>query len=468
MRSNEYSPPGLEAVARVFDAFDAEVAALDPAGHDPAALLWLIQRIEKTRRLLLAGSGSAVNALAGRDPAETGGPVRKVVADVCRVSPAESRRRIKAAAQLCPRKTLTGESLPPKLPATAEGWRDGLLDPEHVHVIAKFVRELPKDIPADVVEESERILAGHARELRPDQLATAADRLAELINPDGTFSDADRARQRGFTWSAQRRDGMSTGTLNATPELRSYLDAWFAKFGAPGMCNPDDEQPCVESEPSEAGVQRDTRSPRQRNHDALVALVRGQLGDPVLGKHRGLPVTVIATATLDQLRTGAGYAVTGGATLLPIPVLIRMARHAYHYLAVFDAHDQRPLYLGRTKRIASADQRIVLYGKEHGCTKPGCDAPGYWSEVHHTTPWSEGGHTDITDLTLACPPDHASTQYGWRTVKRKNGDTEWIPPPQFGLAGGINTFHHPDRLLAPPDEPTEDDTGPPGAGDGAA
>jgi Domain of unknown function (DUF222) len=80
--------------------------------------------------------------------------------------------------------------------------------------------------------------------------------------------------------------------------------------------------------------------------------------------HHGLPVTVIVSTTLQEPAAGAGQAVTGGGTLLPMRDLIRMASHAYHYLAVFDEHQSRPLYLGRTRRIASADQRVVLYAKD--------------------------------------------------------------------------------------------------------
>ena len=97
--------------------------------------------------------------------------------------------------------------------------------------------------------------------------------------------------------------------------------------------------------------------------------------------------------------------------------LIRMASHAYHYLAVFDEHQSRPLYLGRSRRIATADQRLMLYAKDRGCTAPGCDIPGYWTEVHHTDDWARGGLTDIDRLTLACKPDHKLVDRGWRTVK---------------------------------------------------
>jgi hypothetical protein len=262
-----------------------------------------------------------------------------------------------------------------------------------------------------------------------------------LINPDGKFSDIDRARQRGFTWAPQRSDGMSIGKLVASPELRANLDAWLARFAAPGACIPDDETICVTDG-------SDIRSHAQRQHDALNVLVRGQLGDPKLGVHNGLPVTVIVSTTLQELSSGTGQAVTGGGTLLPMRDLIRMASRAYHYLAVFDDHQKRPLYLGRARRIASADQRLVLYAKDRGCTAPGCDVPGYWTEVHHDDDWARGGRTDINRLTLACKPDHKLVDKGWRTIKLGNGSTQWIPPPHLDHGQSrINDYHHPERLF---------------------
>jgi hypothetical protein len=300
-----------------------------------------------------------------------------------------------------------------------------------------------------VAEDSEALLAEKAALLRPDQLEMVADRLAITVNPDGVFSDEDRARKRGFVWCGrQRPDGMSVGKLFATPELRAMVEAWCAKFAAPGMCNPADHTPTVTGEACSEVADRDDRSHAQRQHDALAALVRGQLGDPKLGTHNGLPVTIIATATLEQLQTGAGVAVTAGRTLLPMRDLIRMASHAYHYLCVFDKHTERPLYLGRTKRIATADQRIVLHALVRGCTAPGCDVPGYFTEVHHTDEWADGGATDIDKLTLACKPDHGRIKpSGWQTRKRPDGTCEWIPPPGSPQRGGTNTFHHPERFL---------------------
>ena len=439
-------------VCEAFAALDAAVEALGAldwgalaAGQQLAAL----ERLETVRRKATAASCDLTAAVERDEDKVLGGVVHKVIADVLRTTVSEARRRTRDATQLAPRTSLTGQELPPLLPATAKAWHGGLLDPEHLRIIQRFVRDLPGDVHPDRVAKAEAFLAEKATELRPEQLEKVAERLAATINPDGRFSDDYRAAQRGFSWCGrQRPDGMSVGKLIASPELRAMIDALLAKLAAPGMCNPADQTPTVSGDPAPEVADRDTRSHAQRQHDGLAALCRDVLGDPRLGQHRGLPVTVIATATLEQLQTAAGHAVTGGGTLIPMPDLIRMASHAYHYLCVFDSHTERALYLGRSKRIASADQRIVLHGKERGCSAPGCDMPGYLVEVHHVDEWVEGGLTNIDTLTFACKAHHRLLKPGgWRTRKRKDGSTEWLPPPHLPLRGGTNTYHHPERLL---------------------
>ena len=56
-----------------------------------------------------------------------------------------------------------------------------------------------------------------------------------------------------------------------TPLARATLEPVLAKLAAPGMANPDEHTPTVDGAPSEEAVQRDTRSPAQRNHDGLNA-----------------------------------------------------------------------------------------------------------------------------------------------------------------------------------------------------
>ena len=391
-----------------------------------------------------------------REIGEIGGKPGKVLADWLRITPAEARRRAEVVEPLTPRMALSGEPLAPRQPGTAEAWRDGKLDGEHVRVIQKFLGQLPFDVPQEVRDEAEAFLAEHALEMRPDQLSRVAHRLALEINPDGEFSDEDRARKRSVVVGRQQPDGMTEIRIQATPELCSYVEAVFAKYAALGMCNPADQTSVTESEPAAEQVQADTRTIGQRQHDALMAMLRSKLGDPKLGQHNGLPVTVIVSTTLQELQSKTGHGLTGGGTMMPITDVIRMSRHSYHYLTIFDGVSGQALWLGRTKRIASADQRIVLHAKDRGCTKPGCTVPGYAAQVHHAAKdWSDGGNTNIDELAFACPPDNQLVETGgWNTRKLANGDTEWIPPPHLPLIGGVNTYHHPERFLPKSDKGT--------------
>ena len=400
------------------------------------------------RRQSVLGGDIAVQ-VGRREISALGGVPHKVLADWLRITPTEARRRATLAEPLTPRTSLAGEPLPPRQPATAAGWRAGELDAEHVRVIQRFLAELPCAVTLAQREWAEGVLAGHARDLRPDQLATLAQKLALILNPDGTFSDADRAARRGFRFDRQLPNGMSRAVLWATPALRAEMEAWMAKFAAPGMANPADQRPLIDGEPSQAQADADTRSVTQRQHDALSALLRSQLGNPKLGQHNGLPVTMIVSASIQDLHAKAGIAHTGGTTLLPMTDVIRMAAHAYHYLSIFDEVSGRTLWLGRTKRIASADQRIVMHERDRGCTFPGCTVSGYDCQAHHATlDWADGGHTDIDDLVLTCGPhNRLVTRDGWQTRKLPDGTTEWIPPPHLPLIGGVNTYHHPERLV---------------------
>ncbi|HUO37000.1 MAG TPA: DUF222 domain-containing protein, partial [Mycobacterium sp.] len=194
-------------MAAELDALDAAVAAIAQRNLDalpPAVRLRALERRETAVRRQVAANHDAIAGLAKEDPAHVGGTVHKLVADWLRISPTEANRRLRDARQLSPRLTLTGQELPPELPATAAAWRDGMLDGQHLRVIQTFVRDLPDETPVDTVEEAERFLARQATKLRPDQLEKVAHRCARLISPDGKYSDADRARQRGFTWCGQR------------------------------------------------------------------------------------------------------------------------------------------------------------------------------------------------------------------------------------------------------------------------
>jgi hypothetical protein len=441
----------------------AALTALDTAVDTVAGLPWaaltapelvaVLGRLEVSARRLPALGYAVINRLAAQaSPVELGGTsLADVLVSRLRISRGEARRRVGEADDLAERVVMTGETVAPQLPATAAAVAAGRIGAEHVRVIRGFLRDLPCAVDVGTREAAEHQLAQLATTLAPEQLRKAADRLAALLNPDGDFDDVDRARRRHLCLGAQGPDGMTPIRGLLDPEARATLDAVLAKWAAPGMCNPEDPTPTVDTDPSPTTVAADRRSQPQRNHDALKALARAMLASGSLGAHRGLPATIIVSTTLTELQAAAGHAVTGGGSLLPMTDVLRLATHAHHYLAIFNDAG-RPLHLGRSKRLASADQRIVLHAKDRGCTFPGCTKPGYLSEVHHITEWRDGGHTNIDDLTFACGPHHDLIDHGWSTRKNRAGITEWIPPPQRQLPVVSNDYHHPDRLLLRDDD----------------
>ena len=444
-----------EEIVEVFDALDDDMDRLCELSFDVFTTpegLRALERLERVARRLRSPQHALINQLgaqAGEE--ELGSKLRSALADRLRITKAEAGRRIDEAADLGERRALTGESLAPQLTATAAAQREGLVGDGHVKVIRSFFAHVPAEVDPSTREAAEADLADKATGYRPDELAKYAQRIMDWLNPDGEFSDEERARKRGITIGKQEFDGMSRITGLVTPELRAAVEAMLAKLAAPGVCNPDDEAPVVDEEPSADAVRRDTRSQAQRNHDGVLAGLRGLLASGELGQHNGLPVSIVVTASLKDLEAAAGKALTGGGTLVPMSDVIRWAGHAHHYLAIFD--NGKPLALYHTKRLATPAQRIMLYAKDRGCTKPGCDAPAYHSQVHHVRGWAATRRTDIDDLALACGIDNRLVEKGWTTRTNARGETEWIPPAHLDHGQPrTNAFHHPEKLLAPDDD----------------
>ena len=445
-----------EEIVEAFDALEADLDRALELSFDALTTperLVMLARCEVFRRRLPALEHPLINQIGGQaDATELGGRLPSALADRLRITRAEASRRIGEAAELGDRKAITGEPLPPLLTATAAAQRDGRIGSAHVAVIRGFVHRLPDFVDLETRVKAEAQLAGLGGQHRPDQLSRLADKLTDCLNPDGNFTDDDRARRRGVTIGKQGIDGMSPITGYLTPEARATLDAVLAKLAAPGMCNPFDQEPVVDGTPSQDAIDGDTRSCAQRNHDALNAAGRALLASGGVGQHNGLPASIVVTTTLRELEAKAGRGITGGGALLPMSDVIRLASHAHHYLCIFDKGKAIALY--HTKRLASPGQRIVLYAKDRGCSHPGCDVAGYWCEAHHCTPYAQCHTTDVNDLTFGCGGHHPLAEQGWTTRKNQRGDTEWIPPPHLDHGRPrTNTFHHPEKLLCEDDVP---------------
>ena len=445
------------AVAALRAAHD-ELATLPVEALARPELLGVLDEIETlTCQLPSHGHRLLARLQAETTPNELGAKSwRDVLAMRWRISASEAGRRLEEAAALGPRRALTGEPLEPVLPYTSAAQAHGAINREHVKVIRDAMNGIPSAIDAATRTQIESDLVRTAIGVGPKSLKDTADRTLFLLDQDGPEpDDTERARRRGVSMAPQQRGGNSQINGNLTPEARAICEAIWAKWAAPGMCNPDDEHPCVSGTPSQAQIDGDRRTLAQRQHDALIAVGLNVLESGELGQHNGLPTSIIIRTTLQDLESRAGVGVTGGGTVLPISTVIRFASHANHYLAVFDGATGSALDLFRTRRVASAAQRIMLIARDGGCTKPCCPVPPYGTQVHHAArDWADDGQTNVDELGLACGPDNRMVgPGGWVTRMNARHEVEWIPPENLDTGQArVNYYHRPEQLLRPPDD----------------
>ncbi|WP_122508826.1 DUF222 domain-containing protein, partial [Mycobacterium innocens] len=181
-----------QAITAAFDGLDAALDAVMGLNFDAlstAQWLTLLGRCETVRRRLPVPEHQLINHLARQaSAAELGGKLSHAIAEWTLTSRAEATRRINAAADLGPRRALTGEPIAPALAATAAAQRAGKIGAEHITVIRRFCRQLPGWVDQATRERAEAQLARQASQFRPEQLAELAATLTDCLNPDGSYT----------------------------------------------------------------------------------------------------------------------------------------------------------------------------------------------------------------------------------------------------------------------------------------
>jgi hypothetical protein len=315
-------------------------------------------------------------------------------------------------------------------PVTEAALRAGELSADHAKVIIAALSALPATASASELSAAEALLVDQATHLDPTELAACGKLLAEklTITPDAD-DPAEKARveaeaqiraetayaQRGLT-IRPHHTGLEAITLLVPPEIRATLITAL--------------DPLARPEPATNEI-RDTRTLGQRRVDALTGLLHlalntGQLPPPGGGLRPHITVT-IDYETLLGLRNKA--AVLDDGTPLPPSALRRLLCDA-EILPVVLSGDSIPLDLGRTRRTYTHHQRRALAARDKGCVFPGCSKPPSHCEAHHTTPWSQGGSTNLDQGALLCPHHHDRVhREHWQLTPAPNGHPQLIPPP---------------------------------------
>jgi len=168
--------------------------------------------------------------------------------------------------------------------------------------------------------------------------------------------------------------------------------------------------------------------------DGLLAMADAADGARPPAKGGGPDTSVIVRIDLDALR---GWTEPGeiceivGAGSIPVHVALRMAQDAFLKAVVTDGVDvHKVVHLDRRPPAVLMTALHELY--QH-CVREGCDATTNL-EADHNQPWSEGGQTRLSNLNLACKPDHRAKHRknlrfeGLGTRKRLVPAASWTGP----------------------------------------
>jgi hypothetical protein len=353
--------------------------------------------------------------------------------ETLRISAREATSRSAHALATTPSTSVTGTPQPPPLPAAAQALADGALNREHLQVLITLFEACPPEIDPGHRAADETALVTLARQAGPGSLRTAGRRLVSYWDEYRTPPDERKRRelhpQRRLD-IAHRRDGSAKFSGELDPETTAVLDGLLGPLAKP------------RTDPETGGP--DPRSTAERHGDALadiIALAARSDDLTVQGGERAVLIVTVTLAELEGRITDALLTVPGATSL---DTVRRFACEAKVVPAIF-GNDGQPLHLGRTARLATPAQRHALTLRDRGCAFPGCDRRPKWCEVHHITPWYQGGRTDLEDLALVCPAHHRLLHHSdWRILVR-NGIPEFLPPPWLdpGRTPQRNHVHDP-------------------------
>jgi len=286
--AGETSPTAV--VARLSGSVD-ELQTLQLTSLSDDDLLALLRDLETEKRRLAVADHLLVAEIDSRGTAREHGckDTATLLSQLLRISPGEASDRVHAAADMGPRRGLTGEVLPPIFGRVAAAQAAGSISTAHARIVTDTVDALPAAVQAEHDETVETFLVEQAQNFDPKVLAKVAHRISDTLNPDGTEdTERDRARKRELR-IARRPDGSAhvEGELTAicTEALLTVLDS------------------LAKPKPETDGA-KDPRTPGQRNHDALQDAMLMLLKTDLLPDCNGVAATILLTMTPEQFQTG--------------------------------------------------------------------------------------------------------------------------------------------------------------------
>ena len=282
---------------------------------------------------------------------------------------------------------------------TAQALDAGLVSADHAAVIVAATNRLPEGITVEQKAKVEGKLVGDAQRLDPAQLRRRARRVVEEVEPDPDVVDAaeneqvrneeEVARDAASFSMRDNEDGTTTGHFTVPTYIAAFLRKILESMTAPRRMRSDATGPT---------------SPdwRHRRGLAFAELLEHLPTDHL---HHKTAATVVVTIEEKLLRQALKVAGLDTGQTISAGEARRLACNAALLPAVLGTRSVA-LDLGRENRLFSGSQRLAAGLHHDSCAADGCDRPYAWCELHHRTPWSLGGRTDLRDAVPLCHWHH--------------------------------------------------------------
>ena len=357
---------------------------------------------------------------------DTGVDAASVLQDSGHLSGRDARRVDKVAGRLA------------EMPNTAERLAAGDITMDHAAALVTAAEQC-----GAAVVDGDSDLLERAEKTSPESFARQARRFAAAESPDRGEALLER----------QRRNRAASVFVDSDTGMGKVIGAFDPiSFNLIEQVVDGHTDALWRADGGRDGQPEQVRTSQQRRADALFELITGRDAltrkplEPGSGGGAGsfrakASAQLVAVADIGVLdgTNPQGRCEIIGTGPVPPGILAQLSPDTRLTGMIF-AGPGRPLWMGRSIRLANTHQHLAIAVRDRGCMV--CGAPMHRCEIHHIQEWENGGPTDIDNLTALCGPHHRAHHNRQRTDGTRSGKGQ--PPADTGsgpLDGGPHRAH---------------------------
>lgn len=427
--------PGVDAQSDVDAMTDAGLLAVNEA------LCALRRQVDGVHARVAAGIAERSRPERGREGLARQAGHRSPTALIAATTgghAGDASRLIQVGEATQQRSTFSGVRAPAKHPIVAEGLQSGSISIAAAAAIGAMLDRIVVRVGAVRALEAERALVAQAALLTLAELSAVLRRTQAYLDPDGLEPIIEGMHDERSLRFSHDAAGMLVMQGRFDPEsgapIKAAIEALVTQqLRASRGANRAEHDGAV------SPVADETRSIPQMNADALAAICRHAIGcdDSTVP---AASATVVVRMSLETLQEGTGIAEIDG-TDQPIDAsTARRLASAANVIPCVLGTDSEILDFGRTRRLFTPAQRLVLVERDGGCAF--CHLPPSMTEAHHIRWWMrDAGATNLRNGILLCTACHHRVHAEQWQIR--------IDPPPPGDATGDTVYFIPPAHIDP-------------------